>query len=93
MPAGFEWDDDKNQANIEKHGISFEQARQIFHGPIVSWEDRRFSYNETRTISIGMMGKAVLVTVVHTDRSGTTRIISARAASRKERKRYYEEIY
>lgn len=84
----FEWDEAKNAANLAKHGISFEEAKLIFEGPMLSRIDARFEYGEERRISIGMIEATVAVVVVHTDRSGTTRIISARLANREERKRY-----
>lgn len=88
----FEWDDEKNQSNIEKHGISFEQARTIFAGPVLSKMDQRFAYGETRWISVGLVEEIAVIVVVHTERDGITRIISARPANRKERRRYYEEV-
>ncbi|NKE48766.1 BrnT family toxin [Roseomonas frigidaquae] len=84
----FEWDEEKSAANLIKHGISFEEAILIFDGDILSWIDGRLDYGETRTISIGLIRGLVAVAVVHTDRNGTTRIISARLASRRERKLY-----
>jgi uncharacterized DUF497 family protein len=89
----FEWDDEKAQANIEKHGISFEQAKTIFNGPVWSWVDKRFSYGEIRLITIGLVEETAVIVVVHTDRNGITRLISARPANRKERRRYDEEIH
>jgi uncharacterized DUF497 family protein len=50
--------------------------------------DDRFDYGETRRISVGLIGDVVVVVVVHTDREGATRIISARLANRDERKEY-----
>jgi uncharacterized DUF497 family protein len=88
----FEWDDAKNAANIEKHGISFSQVVVIFDGVVISRIDNRKDYGEERTISYGTLDAEVVVTVVHTDRRGVTRIISARLASAKERKAYYEAI-
>ena len=88
----FEWDDNKNQQNIAKHGISFEQASAIFEGFTLDAPDDRFDYGEERTISLGMISGIVVLAVVHTDRDGTCRIISARQADRKERKRYDEAI-
>ena len=51
----FEWDDNKNQQNIAKHGISFEQASAIFEGFTLDAPDDRFDYGEERTISLGMI--------------------------------------
>lgn len=88
----YEWDPGKEQSNIAKHGVSFAYACRIFEGPIVSVEDDRFDYGEMRRISIGQVDAVVMLTVVHTDRTGRVRIISARAASRKERLRYERAI-
>jgi len=81
----FEWDEAKNDANVQKHGIDFADAAYIFRGPIVTWSDLRVDYGEIREISTGRMADMVIVTVVHTDRAGRRRIISARRASRRER--------
>jgi uncharacterized protein len=90
----FEWDNDKNTTNLAKHGISFEEAAHIFDGAVVSRQDTRFDYGETRTISIGQIAGPdtafVVVTVVHTDREGCIRLISARYASPRERKDYHD---
>ncbi len=88
----FEWDEKKSAANLLKHGLSFEEARLIFEGPILSWIDGREDYGEVRQLSIGLIRNTVAVAVVHTDRTGATRIISARLANRNERRRYHEHI-
>ena len=84
----FEWDENKNEQNIKKHGISFEAAVTIFAGQPVTVRDAR-EYNEIRHNSIGEMEGTVVIVVTHTDRKGTIRIISARRANKKERNRYY----
>jgi uncharacterized protein len=88
----FEWDDHKNRTNIGKHGVSFETAVRIFDGPVLSWIDDRKEYGEVRMRSIGQIEGVVILAVIHTERSGRTRIISARPADRFERKRYEEAI-
>ena len=88
----FEWDEAKNQANIRKHGVSFETAKRIFDRPMLTRPDRRKSYGEDRYISIGQVEHAALIVVVHTDRKGRTRLISARPASHKERQAYHAQI-
>lgn len=88
----FEWDEDKNRRNVEKHGISFEQATGIFDGFTFSRLDDRFDYSELREISIGRAEGFAILVVVHTDRDGVCRLISARQARRDERKRYDEEL-
>ncbi len=70
--------------------MGFEQAIRIFSGFTVELHDDRFSSGEIRELSLGMADNAVILAVIHTDRNGAYRIISARQADRKE-KRYYEE--
>jgi uncharacterized protein len=88
----FEWDENKNRQNLKKHGISFEEAKEIFEGIIFTSIDERFVYEEIREISIGAIQGIVIVTVIHTEREGIIRIISARKATPKERKEYYEYL-
>ena len=92
MPLEFEWDDEKDRANRAKHGISFEEASGIFDGPVFTAPDEREDYGEERFISIGRLSGLVVVVVVHTDREGRIRLISARKANRKERHAYHEHL-
>ena len=86
----FEWDEAKNEANIQKHGIDFNDARDIFNHPLLTQEDRTQDYEEERWIAIGWLKQLVGV-VVYTERVGDTiRIISARKATKNE-VRYYEQ--
>ena len=85
----IEWDPAKNASNRRKHGISFEEAMEIFDGPVLSREDDDI-HGERRERSYGLMqGVVVVVCVVHTDRSTARRIISARKATRKEREEFH----
>ena len=86
----FEWDENKNIANLKKHGISFEEAALIFKGVVWSRIDSREDYGEVREISTGLIGGRAVAVVVHTDRMNTVRIVSARLASKTERKVYYD---
>jgi uncharacterized DUF497 family protein len=88
----FEWDENKNLQNLKKHNISFEEAKEIFYGTIFNIIDERFDYGKIREISIGAIEGIVIVTVAHTERNGTIRLISARKATPKERKTYYEYL-
>ncbi|MCY4128829.1 MAG: BrnT family toxin [Gammaproteobacteria bacterium] len=88
----FEWDDVKNQANIQKHGVSFEEARQIFSAPILTTVDERREYGEVRQLSIGRIDAETLIVVTHTERDGNIRLISARPASRKERQKFHDQV-
>ena len=87
----------KNAANVAKHGVSFEQAARIFFaGPVVTGTDDRpdywDDYGEMREISIGLLDAIAVLVVVHTERGGETRIISARRALKHERKLYEQAI-
>ena len=86
----FEWDEAKNRTNIRKHGIGFETAKLIFEGTVATSPDRRRDYGEDRRISIGRVEPGALIVVTHTERRGRIRLISARPASRKERRVYNE---
>lgn len=88
----FEWDENKNAQNLKKHGISFEEAQEIFDGIVFTAIDERFDYGEIREISIGAIQNVVIVTVVHTERNQFIRIISARKATRQERETYYDYL-
>lgn len=86
--GGFQWDWRKNASNQAKHGLSFDQATEIFEGPTVEKEDHRRDYGETRTIAYGLDAEGSLLAVVYTFRDGSRRLISARRASSDERKAY-----
>jgi uncharacterized DUF497 family protein len=83
---GFEWDPEKNIANRRKHGLSFEEAARIFDGPVLTGSDH--STSEARDKSFGLLGGMVVVCVIHTERNGKIRIISARKATANERKHF-----
>jgi len=84
---GFEWDPEKNASNLRKHGLSFEEAASIFQGPVLTGPDDGGSeFGEIREKSFGLLGGLVVICVIHTDRKGLIRIISARKATSSERK-------
>ena len=85
----FEWDSVKNQHNIEKHGIDFTDAVRIFERPTLTVVDNRRNYGEKRIAAMGTIEDVILY-VVYTVRDGIRRIISARRANRRERKKYFE---
>jgi uncharacterized protein len=89
----FEWDEEKNLANIIKHGIGFEDASKIFESPIVSWADDRRDYGELRTHTLGLILGTLILAVIHTDRKNKIRIISARRADKDERKIYETSLH
>jgi uncharacterized DUF497 family protein len=83
----FEWDEDKRQANWNKHRVDFEYAVLMFAGGTVSRVDDRRDYGEERWISLGRIDDSVFV-VVHTEREGVRRVISAWRGGRSEREVY-----
>jgi uncharacterized DUF497 family protein len=84
----FEWDEKKNQKNIEKHGIDFNDAKEVFNDKkLLKSPDLRQDYGEERWKVIGGIFGAVIA-VIYTLREAVTRIISARRASQKERDEY-----
>ena len=85
----FEWNAKKAEENFARHGVDFEDAVGIFDGATLEGEDDRFDYGETRIRAIGALGP-ILITVVYTMRGEVCRIISARKATRNERKAYRE---
>jgi uncharacterized DUF497 family protein len=85
----FEWDDAKAAANIEKHGISFYEAASVFRDTRgILLPDVAHSKEEDRFLLIGITGERKLLTVIHVDRTDRLRIISARPATRRERRDY-----
>lgn len=86
----YEWDPAKNEVNLAKHGIDFEDAIGIFRGRTVEREDTRRDYGERRWVVLGVMQERVIV-LVYTDRRNRRRIISARSATQKERRLYAED--
>jgi uncharacterized DUF497 family protein len=84
----FEWDEQKNQINLRKHGFSFADAWEIFEAPMLADLDDRFDYGEERWIGIGILRERIVV-VIYTEPNGNTiRIISLRKALNHERQAY-----
>jgi uncharacterized DUF497 family protein len=87
----FEWDPQKAARNLQDHGVSFEDAASVFGDPLAGTiPDPDHSTEEPRFITIGVTPALRLIVVVHTDRADRIRIISARRATRAEKKRYEE---
>lgn len=85
----FEWDDGKARANIARHGVTFEMAREAFEDPFaLGWRDDSERYDEDRYVMLGMVEERLL-SVVHTTRDDRIRVISARGAEPWERRRYH----
>ena len=91
MPLRFAWDSRKALANLRKHGVSFGEAASAFEDPLsVTIPDPLHSQPEERFILIGVSRNQHVVVVAHVERGDTIRIISARIASREERRTYEE---
>lgn len=87
----IEWDDEKNERNIKKHGLSLSTARLVFADPNrIELYDELHSDEEDRYQVIGRIGKVVFV--VYTERNEAIRLISARYATAKERRAYYGDL-
>jgi uncharacterized DUF497 family protein len=85
----FEWNLEKAVQNLAKHGVSFDDASTVFGDPLAGTiPDPGHSRVESRFVTIGHSAEGLLIVVVHVERSSRTRIISARRATRNERKRY-----
>jgi uncharacterized DUF497 family protein len=95
----FEWDQTKNLSNLRKHGVSFEEACRVFRDPLYVSVQDRIEGGEERWQILGFVEGLLLLTVAHTVREecedgalvDVIRIISARHATRKERRRYEDE--
>ena len=87
----FEWDPNKAKENLTIHGVSFDEASTVFRDALsLAIYDPLHSEEEDRFVLIGNSHKDRLLVVVHTERGDKLRLISARKASKKERKQYEE---
>lgn len=83
--------ENKRKSNIRKHEIYFIDAARIFEGDIVTIEDVRHDYGESRYITLGLLNGTVIV-VFHTETEDVIRIISARKACKYEEIEFYNRI-
>jgi hypothetical protein len=87
----YEWDPEKAKRNLRDHGVSFEEAATVFLDPLaMTYQDPDHSDEEDREITIGYSTEQRLLFVSHVHRRNRTRIISARKATRMERKQHEE---
>jgi len=88
----FEWDSEKAAANLQRRGIGFPEASTAFGDPLsITIADPDHSDEEQRYLLLGLTFSGRLVVVSHTDRGAAVRIISARPATRRERRTYEQE--
>lgn len=82
----------KKAANLKKHGLDFDDAKQIIEsGKVVTFEDNRFDYDEQRFITLGLLREEVVV-IVTTETDDEIRIISMRKADKREKAIYYRYV-
>ena len=87
----LEWHALKAVANLRKHGVSFEEASSVFFDPLsATGNDPDHSFSERRFVTFGVSSSGRLLAVAHVERDDAIRIISARKATRAERKLYEE---
>jgi uncharacterized protein len=90
----FEWDTSKAASNLNKHGVSFEEAQTVFDNPLAFiFEDEAHSITEHREIIIGHSHRNRLLLVSFTERPNAIRIITARLVTRKEREDYEQNAF
>ena len=92
MGYTFEWDPEKADANLQKHAVSFDEASTVFGDPLsLLMPDPDHSADDERYVLLGMSAHQRLLVVAFAEGRPNTRLISARRATRAERKRYEEE--
>ncbi len=85
----FQWDSDKASSNVRKHSVSFEEAVTVFGDPLaITISDPDHSVGEFRFLTTGQSRLQRLLVVSHIEREGEVRLISARLATRQERRSY-----
>ena len=89
MSLQFEWDPIKALENAKKHGVTFEEASTVFGDPLsLTISDPNHSEDEQRFLILGRSHRDRVLVVSHAERGDTVRVISARRASRQERRSY-----
>ena len=89
--VNFTWDEAKRQANIAKYGLDFAEARKVFAGPMILFQDDRNDYGEQRMIGIGLLDYLVVL-IVHVESDESIHIISMRKADSDETDIYYQNV-
>jgi len=90
----FEWDENKARSNLEKHGVSFEEAQTVFYDEMaIQFYDDEHSEWEDRFLILGISHRMRLLLICHAyrERNSTIRIISARKATKNEARHYAGE--
>ena len=91
MAVEFEWDAAKAKANLQKHGVAFDEALTVFADPLARvFDDPDHSVDETRELVIGQSARNRVLVVCFIERDGRVRIINARRATTRERSNHEE---
>jgi uncharacterized protein len=88
----FEWDERKRRKNIQKHGIDFLDAPEIFQGPMLVSLDEKHDYGEDRFVGIGFLRNKAVVVIFTEQDIETIRLISVRKATKHEEDRFKETL-
>ncbi len=92
QPQLIVWDPEKARRNKEKHGVDFQEAATVFRDPLLMvLPDLEHSQEEDRWIALGRSTRQLLLVVAHTEDERTIRIVSARMAEPRERRRYEQQ--
>ena len=87
----FTWSKAKRAANLKAHGLDFVDAPLVFDGLTFTFEDHRFSYDEQRFVTLGLLA-GTPVSIVHTETEHEIRVISFRKATQREAQIYFNQI-
>jgi len=91
MEQHFEWDEEKAEENIKKHGIGFWEAVTVFRDPLaITIHDPDHSRDEDRFLTVGMTSRNRIVVTAFTERGPCIRVISCREVSKSEKRKYEE---
>jgi uncharacterized DUF497 family protein len=85
------WHETKRQQNIRDHKLDFRDAKRVFAGPTITFEDERFDYDEWRFITVGLLDGCVVV-LSHTQRGNAIRMISMRKGTKREEIRFFRNL-
>src|SRR3954470_5159386 len=88
----FVWDEQKNRANAQKHGLDFTDAERVFHGPVLLDLDDRDDYGEERWVGLGILDERIISIVFTEPDVDVVRVISLRKATSHERARFYQHL-
>ena len=87
----FTWHESKRQVTLQRRGLDFAQAEQVFVGPTFTFEDDREEYGEQRWVTLGLLNGIVLV-IVHTENVDEIRVISMRKAEKDEQRLFFSNL-